>query len=87
MNTRKIIGINLKYLRYTANKSQEEFYHNLGLSYKYLASVERGEVNITVNFLDDLAKRLNINVSDLVTFDETKVIQDKRYDSKRVEIK
>lgn len=87
MDTKKIIGMNLKYLRYKKKLSQEEFYSNLGLSYQYLASVERGEINVTINFLDNLADKLNIKLVELITFDESKLIKEKRVDSKKMKIK
>ena len=39
MDLKEIIGINLKYYRYKSGLSQEKFYSNLGLSFKYLASL------------------------------------------------
>ncbi len=87
MDTKKIIGMNLKYLRYKAKLSQEEFYNQLGLSYQYLASVERGEINVTINFLDNLAEKLKVSLIDLITFDESKIIKEKRIDSKKMKIR
>ena len=87
MDSKKIIGMNLKYLRYQARLSQEEFYNQLGLSYQYLASVERGEINVTINFLDNLANKLNVSLIELITFDESKIIKEKRVDSKKMKIR
>lgn len=82
MDLKEIIGINLKYYRYKSGLSQEKFYSNLGLSFKYLACVERGEENITTDYIDDLAKKLNINASDLTTFREDHIIKKKRIDER-----
>ena len=82
MTSRKIIGINLKYYRFKSGLSQEEFYHELKLSPKYLACVERGEINPTVDFLDKVCAALKIELRDLVTFDEKKIINQKRVDAK-----
>lgn len=58
----KIIGNNLKYYRYQSGLSQEKFYERYSLNYKYLASIERGEVNVSVEFLSNLAKLLKIDI-------------------------
>ncbi len=82
MNLKEIIGINLKYERYKSGLSQEKFYSNLGLSYKYLACVERGEENITTDYIDLLAKKLNITSEDLITFNKEHIIVKKRIDER-----
>lgn len=79
---RKIIGINLRYHRYLSGLSQEKYYERFNLNYKYLASIERGEVNITVNFIEKLSNTLDIPIAELVTFDENKIIHQKRIDAK-----
>jgi transcriptional regulator with XRE-family HTH domain len=54
----------------------------LGLNPKYYASVERGEVNVTVEFLSQLAKILKIDIREFFDPDEARVISQKRIDSK-----
>ena len=83
MDLSTIIGKNLKYLRYQSGLSQENFYENYNLNPKYLACIERGEINISVNFLQKLAKILNISIVDLITYDQNKLITNKRVDSKK----
>lgn len=80
---KKIIGMNLKYIRYQSGLSQEKFYEQYDLNPKYLACIERGEINISVNFLFALAKTFDILVGELVTFDEQKIISKKRVDEKK----
>lgn len=46
MHLNKIIGTNLKSLRYKSGLSQEKFYEKYNLNPKYLACIERGKVNI-----------------------------------------
>lgn len=82
MTSKKIIGRNLKYYRYKSGMSQEEFYEKYNLSPKYLACVERGEINVSVDFLDKIASKLNITTSDLLNTDESRIINLKRIDSK-----
>ena len=82
MNLKEIVGINLKYYRYKSGLSQEKFYTNLELNPKYLASVERGEENITFDYVQTLAKKLNVDINDLILFDESHIINKKRVDEK-----
>ncbi len=82
MKTKELVGRNLKYLRYKSGLSQEEFYTSHNLSFKYLAMVERGEINVTVDFLDRLAKKLKTETSELLKDDKTRIINKKRIDAK-----
>ena len=83
MKLNKIIGINLKYIRYKTNLSQEKFYENFDLNPKYMACIERGEINISVNFLQNLSDIMNINITELIDYNKDKIIQIKRIDSKK----
>ncbi len=82
MTSKEIIGRNLKYYRYKSGLSQEAFYAKHNLSPKYLACVERGEINLSIDFLDKLARHLNISIFDLLSTDEDRIINSKRIDSK-----
>lgn len=82
MTSKEIIGRNLKYYRYKSGLSQEAFYAKHNLSPKYLACVERGEINISIDFIDKLTKNLNISINDLLNTDETRIVSYKRIDSK-----
>ena len=85
MKIQEIVGNNLKYFRYQSNLSQEKFYGQFGLNYRYLASVERGEVNVSVEFLDHLAKVLKIDIREFFNPDEKRFINKKRIDAKEKE--
>lgn len=88
MNTiQKIIGKNLKYYRYKSGLSQEKFYEQYRLNPKYLASVERGEVNVSVEFLYNLAKLLKVDIREFFDPDESRNVIQKRIDSKEKEVK
>ncbi len=82
MKLSKIIGNNLKYLRYQSGLSQEKFYEQYNLNAKYMSCIERGEINISVDFLQKIAKILNIEIEYLTNFDKNKIITYKRVDSK-----
>ena len=79
----KIVGNNLKYFRYQSGLSQEKFYEKYGLNSKYLACVERGEVNVTIDFLDNLAKILKVDIREFFNSDENRIISKRRIDGKK----
>lgn len=87
MKIQEIVGNNLKYYRYQSKLSQEKFYGQFGLNYRYLASVERGEINVSVEFLDKLAKVLKIDIRDFFNPDENRIIKRKRIDAKEKKMK
>lgn len=82
MRLKEVVGINLKYYRYKSGLSQEEFYSKLGLNYKYMASLERGEINVSLDYIEELAKKLKIKPDLLVIYDKNKIITKKRIDEK-----
>ncbi len=82
MNIRKIVGINLKYLRYKSGMSQEEYYSSHNLNTKYMAGIERGSINFKIDYLEHIAKKLNVNAKELLEFDENHIIIKKRIDEK-----
>lgn len=82
MTIQKIVGNNLKYIRYQKNLSQEKFYSQYNLNYRYLASIERGEVNVSIEFLDKLAKVLKVDIRDFFNLDNVTYKFKKRIDGK-----
>ena len=82
MTSKEIIGRNLKYYRYKSGLSQEAFYAKHNLSPKYLACVERGEINISIDFIDKLSRNLNVSISELLNPDEKRIINYRRIDSR-----
>lgn len=82
MSLKEIVGINLKYYRYLSGKSQEKYYSEFNLNPKYLASIERGKINLSSDYIEDLATSLNLKTEDLITFNENHIIKKKRIDQK-----
>jgi transcriptional regulator with XRE-family HTH domain len=78
----EVIGTNLKYFRYKSGLSQEKFYSSLGLNPKYYASIERGEVNVSVEFLDQLSKLLNVDIREFFNRESNRIINKKRIDER-----
>ena len=82
MKLKYIIGMNLKYYRYKMGLSQEKFYSQFGLNPKYLAGVERGEENITIERIEELARLIGVRTEDLINYNENHIIKKKRIDEK-----
>ena len=80
---KKIIGVNLRYVRFQSGLSQEKFYEKYNLNPKYLACVERGEINIGVEFLAALATVLKIDITELIIEHPETIIKKKRIDERQ----
>ncbi len=82
MNLKEVVGINLKYYRYQSGLSQEKFYTNLELNPKYMACIERGEENITIDHIEEIAYKLGISTHELIIYNKDHIINKKRIDEK-----
>ncbi|UWU20929.1 helix-turn-helix transcriptional regulator [Rhizobium sp. CB3060] len=65
MDTRQIIGWNLRRLRVAKGISQERLALEASIDRAYVGRVERGEENVTVATLDALASVLSAKVAEL----------------------
>ena len=52
------------------------------LKKNFMPSIERGEINMSVEYLYELAKAMKTTMCELVTYDESKIIKQKRIDAK-----
>ena len=82
-NIKKIVGRNLKYFRFETGLCQEKFYEEYKLNAKYMACVERGEINVSIEFLNNLAEVLDKDIIDFFNTDPKRIIKEKRIDSKK----
>lgn len=80
---KKIVGRNLKYFRFQSGLCQEKFYGGYKLNPKYMACVERGEINVSIEFLDNLAVLLEKEITDFFNTSKERIIKEKRIDSKK----
>ena len=67
--SRVVFGRNVRRLRIIRDVSQENFAFDCDFHRTYIGAVERGEVNISVNNMDRIAKVLGMEVSDLLRRD------------------
>ena len=62
MDARKLIGWNLRKLRVERSLSQERLALEAAIDRSYVGRIERGEENVTISVLEDLAAALQVNV-------------------------
>lgn len=65
-----VVGENIRRIRHQRGLTQEQLAEELGLSVRYLAGVERGERNLSLDTLDDLAERLRVQTEALLPSSE-----------------
>ena len=58
------IGLKVRELRKKKKLTQDDLAEKAGITGKYLGMVERGEVNVTIKVLENLADVLGVKVSD-----------------------
>ncbi|WP_404427176.1 helix-turn-helix domain-containing protein [Ureibacillus chungkukjangi] len=74
MSISEVIGERIRSLRKEKKMSQEELAHLASLSNTYIGQVERGEKNITVESLSNIATALKVPLEDLFRYSETKSV-------------
>ena len=65
MNIKKKFGQNVKELRKAANISQEELALRLDADQAYVSRIESGQMNVTLETIEEIAKALGSEVSAL----------------------
>jgi len=69
MNIKEKIGARLRELRTAKGLSQEKFSFECELDRTYIASIERGHRNVSIENIEKIAKAFNISVSDFFMSD------------------
>lgn len=64
---KKVLGSQVRDLRIARRLSQEGLAEQLGVSTRYLAGIERGERNLTLDSVDALAEQLDVDARALLT--------------------
>lgn len=70
MDIKKMIGIRIGELRKQKGMTQEKLAEKMGVSPKYLSSIERGKENPTLATIINLAQSTGVEIADLFTFIE-----------------
>lgn len=67
MDLKDVVAANVRHLRHECDLTQEELADRVGLSFRYIGSVERGQASPSVTVLGRLASALGVEASVLVT--------------------
>ena len=67
MDLKETLLTNLRQIRNETERTQEEMAHVLGISLRYLGSIERNKVSPSVTLLGQFATALGISACDLIT--------------------
>jgi transcriptional regulator with XRE-family HTH domain len=70
VDLKKMIGIRIGDLRKQKGLTQEKLAEKMGVSPKYLSSIERGKENPTLTTIINLAQSMDVEISDIFTFIE-----------------
>ena len=62
-----VLGSRVRDARLARRLSQEAFAEELGVSTRYLAGIERGERNLSLDSIDALAEQLDVEALQLLT--------------------
>ena len=65
LDIQKAFGLRVQQLRKETGMSQEKFALSIDMDRTYLASVEAGKRNISINNIKKIADGLNISISEL----------------------
>lgn len=87
LTSKEILAINLKYYRYQHKLSQEKFVDLLKSSLSYINQLENGQRNPSLDMLDKIARKLNIETHLLLKYDKKHIVSLKRIDQKNNVIK
>lgn len=68
MGSQQKIGQNIKKARLKANMTQSEVAKKAGIHTNYFARVERGEVNVSIEVIEVIAKALKVKSSEILPF-------------------
>ncbi|UAK23806.1 helix-turn-helix transcriptional regulator [Sphingomonas nostoxanthinifaciens] len=67
MDLKDILSTNLRRIRNESGRTQEEMAHVLGISLRYMGSIERSKVSPSVTLLGKFAAALEVDARDLIT--------------------
>ena len=67
MDLKLVLSTNLRRIRNDTGRTQEEMAHVLGISLRYLGSIERGRVSPSVTLVGTFATALDVSPCDLIT--------------------
>ncbi len=67
------IGENIKKLRELKNVTREDISHKLKMSLSNYSKIERGEIDLTISRVQQIAEVLDVEVSNILSFDASQI--------------
>ena len=67
-NIEKKFGAKLAYIRKTKKLSQMKLAELVDMNFNYIGQIERGEANVTIKTMKNIADALGVEVSELFNF-------------------
>lgn len=67
-NVEKKFGAKLAYIRKSKKLSQMKLAELVDMNFNYIGQIERGEANVTIKTMKNIADALDIEVSELFNF-------------------
>jgi HTH-type transcriptional regulator / antitoxin HipB len=64
-NSREIVGELIKYHREKKGLTMQKLAERLGTRRQYVWKLEKGKVNLTLNYIDKVIEKLGIKLSDI----------------------
>lgn len=65
---RTLLGTRIRGLRKAKELTQAEFASEIGMDYRYLGGIERGEINVTIDTLEKISQGFEIEPYQLFLF-------------------
>jgi transcriptional regulator with XRE-family HTH domain len=72
----QLLGQRVRTLRTNRGWSQEDLAERCGRHFTYIGRIERGEQNVTVEVLNDVASALSVSIGDLLAVDQPRLLTD-----------
>ena len=72
----QLLGQKVRALRTNRGWSQEDLAERCGRHFTYIGRIERGEQNVTVEVLNDVASALSVSIADLLAVDQPRLLTD-----------
>ena len=69
MGVAESLGLRIKELRKKKGLTQDKVAEQAGITGKYMGMIERGEVNVSVKILENLAEVFEVRVADFFVFE------------------
>lgn len=71
-NLQQSLGKRIRQIRKERGLTQEDFARRIGIDYKHLGSIERGNENVTIQTIEKICRAIDITPSEIFVFSSMK---------------